>query len=55
MPNFKYTAKDLGGKTVGGALEAPNRNAAVETLRKKDLVIISLDEASGKFNLMSLL
>lgn len=48
MPSFKYVAKDSGGKTLAGVLEAKDRNAAVDSLRKKDLIIISLNESAGK-------
>ena len=30
MANFKYIAKDLDGKTLAGAIEAVDRQAAVE-------------------------
>ncbi|MDP3791825.1 MAG: type II secretion system F family protein [Candidatus Omnitrophota bacterium] len=50
MPNFKYAAKDNSGKTVNGSFEAPDRAQAVDTLRKKGLIIVSVDEALPKFS-----
>ena len=49
--NFKYAAKDRDGKNVTGILDAVDRNAAIGMLRKRDLVIISLDESRSGFNL----
>ena len=51
MTNFKYAAKDRDGKNVTGILDAVDRNAAIGMLRKRDLVIISLDESRSGFNL----
>ena len=48
MGNFKYISKDQDGKTVTGAMDARDRNEAIDILRKKDLVIISLEETAGK-------
>lgn len=44
MPNFKYVAKDRAGKTLSASLDAKDRAAAVDALRKKDLIIISVTE-----------
>jgi type IV pilus assembly protein PilC len=51
VTNFKYAAKDRDGKNVTGILDAVDRNAAIGMLRKRDLVIISLDESRSGFNL----
>lgn len=48
MPNFKYTVKDRTGKTVIAELEAKDRTAAVDALRKEELIIISVAEVSPK-------
>lgn len=49
MPNFKYVARDKDGKTLNATLEAKDRSAAIDLLRKRDLVIISVtDEVPGK-------
>ena len=48
MANFKYIAKDHSGKTVAGTLEANDRSSAIDTMRKKDLIIISLNEVAAK-------
>lgn len=45
MPNFKYVAKDNSGKTLSGSFEAPDRTQAIDTLRKKGLIIVSVNEA----------
>jgi len=39
---FKYVAKSADGKNVTGTLEAADRNALVNKLREKDLIIISV-------------
>jgi len=44
MPNFKYMAKDRAGRTLSASLDAKDRAAAVDALRKKDLIIISVTE-----------
>jgi type IV pilus assembly protein PilC len=48
MPLFRYTAKDSNGKTVAGTLEAANPLALVDALRKRDLIIISVEEDKAK-------
>ena len=48
MPNFKYRAKDQQGKTVSATLEAKDKTTLVELLRKRDLIIISVEETKGK-------
>ncbi len=48
MPNFKYTAKDQQGKSVSATLEAKDKATLVELLRKRDLIIISVEETKGK-------
>jgi type IV pilus assembly protein PilC len=48
MPGFKYVAKDAGGKTIAGAMEAKDRAGAIDMLRKKELIIISLNESAAR-------
>ncbi|MCX5677753.1 MAG: type II secretion system F family protein [Candidatus Omnitrophica bacterium] len=48
MPNFKYVAKDRAGKALSASLDAKDRAAAVDVLRKKDLIIISVIEETPK-------
>jgi len=48
MPNFEYVAKDQNGNAVNGALEGQDRKDAIEQLRKKNLVIVSMEEAKAK-------
>lgn len=44
MINFKYVAKSSDGKTISGTLEANDRVSAIDTLRKKDLTIVFMEE-----------
>ena len=48
MPQFKYVAKDKDGRTVSGVMEAANNITLVDSLRQKEYIIISLEEAKGK-------
>jgi len=48
MPTFKYTAKEITGKTVSGVLEYSDKALLVEALRKKDLIIISIEETAKR-------
>lgn len=48
MPNFKYVAKENSGKAVNGFLEASDRAQAIDALRKKGLIIVSIIESSSK-------
>lgn len=51
MASFKYLAKNQDGKTIAGTMEAVDRGEVIETLRKKDLIIVSINEATPKFSL----
>lgn len=44
MAIFEYRAKDMSGTTLVGAVEAPSENVAVEVLKEKDLIVLSLAE-----------
>ena len=44
MGTFKYIAKNKDSRTVAGKVSAENKNAVIEELRKRELVIISIDE-----------
>ncbi len=48
MPNFKYVAKDQQGKPVSATLEAKDKTTLVDLLRKRDLIIISVEETKGR-------
>ena len=48
MADFKYSAKSPGGSTVEGTITAETKAAAVSELRKKNLVIIKLDEERAR-------
>ncbi len=51
MANFKYVAKDPAGKTVSGTVEAKDRAVAIDIIRKKDLILVSIIESAAKMNL----
>ena len=44
MPTFRYAAKDQEARMVSGKIDAADLNAAIEDLRRKKLLIISVDE-----------
>lgn len=44
MPTFRYVAKNKDSRTVGGKIAAENKTAVIEELRRRQLVIVSLDE-----------
>ena len=48
MPQFKYIAKNSSGGTAKGIVEADDRKGAIDLLRKKELIIISLEEGKAK-------
>lgn len=44
MRNFNYTARDKNGATRSGSVQAADRNAALQELKAKDLVPLSVQE-----------
>ncbi len=44
MSTFKYVAKNKDSRTVAGKIAADNKAAVIEELRKREFVIISIDE-----------
>src|SRR3989338_2943181 len=48
MPTFKYVAKETTGKTVSGILEYSDKELLIDALRKKGLIIISIEETVKK-------
>ncbi|MDP2943641.1 MAG: type II secretion system F family protein, partial [Candidatus Omnitrophota bacterium] len=48
MPAFKYLAKDKDGKSVGGSSDAVDMKALVESLRKRELTIVHIEEEKEK-------
>lgn len=44
MANFKYVVKDSSGKTLSGVIEAASKDGAIQSLRAKGMIIISLVE-----------
>ncbi len=47
MPTFKYVAKGADARSTTGQITADNKLAVIETLRKRQLTIISLTEVKG--------
>src|SRR5688500_18451974 len=47
MPNFKYEAKNFGGKTVAGSLAGTTQEAVIAELRKRNLIVLSVRPAGG--------
>ena len=48
MAEFKYAAKEPGGATVEGTIQAENKADAVAELRKKNLIVLKLNAGGGK-------
>lgn len=44
MAIYNYKAKDQQGNAIVGAVEAPSENVAIDVLREKNLVVLSLSE-----------
>ena len=51
MPGYFYIVADKAGKEKRGKMEANNRDAAKELLKKDGYVILSLEEQSQQFNM----
>ncbi len=47
MAKFKYVAKNQAGKKVKGSVEADNENEALSTLRRENLIVISVKQDAG--------
>lgn len=47
MPNFKYEAKNFGGKTVSGTLAGQSQEQVIGELRKRNLIVLSVKSAGG--------
>lgn len=54
MPKFKYVAKNQQGQTVTETVEAENEGAIIESLRKRQLIIISIISQAAKSRRLSL-
>lgn len=48
MPTFRYVAKESTGRTVSGILDYSDKSLLIEALRKKGLVIISINETARR-------
>lgn len=44
MPVYDYKAKEADGTSVNGAVEAPNEAVAQDTLKERDLIVVTLKE-----------
>ncbi len=44
MPVYDYKAKDAEGATITGAVEAPNDVVAQDTLKERNMIVVSLSE-----------
>ena len=44
MAKFKYVVKDKEGKTLKGALEAASKVIAIQSLRSRELTIVTLEQ-----------
>lgn len=47
MSNFKYEAKNFGGKTVKGSMEGATQEAVIAELRKQNLIVLSVKATGG--------
>jgi len=48
MKSFQYTAKDKEGHTLSGVMESDSEAAVIESLHKKNLIIVSVQPAKHK-------
>ncbi len=48
MSNYKYAAKNTGGHTVEGTIQATDKGEALAELRRQNLVPIRVDEVAGR-------
>jgi len=55
MKKFSYTAKDSGGQTLKGDIEAQDKKGALDVLRSKGLLILKLEEGKSGFSFSGLL
>ncbi|MDD3862041.1 MAG: type II secretion system F family protein [Candidatus Gracilibacteria bacterium] len=46
MPKFSYAATDVIGKKTEGVVDAPTKEAALQSLRAEDKIVLSMDEIS---------
>ena len=53
MGKFTYIAKDKTGHTVKGDIQAPDKVKALDILRKKNLLILKLEETKSMASLLS--
>lgn len=48
MKNFKYQAKNFGGKTVSGTITAGDQNEVIGELRKRNLIVLNVRPVGEK-------
>ncbi len=54
MARFKYLVKDKGGKTLTGAIEAASKDSAIQSLRSRELTIVTLEQEKRKAFLLDI-
>ena len=47
MPNFRYEAKDFGGKKVTGTLQGNDQDAVIGELRRRKLIVLNVKAAGA--------
>ena len=47
MPTFEYQARNANGESVSGLIDASSENAALETLHKKNFMVIGVQERTS--------
>lgn len=48
MATFKYTAREPGGKTIKGTIEGRSQEDAVNSLKRRSLMVLKVGATSGK-------
>ena len=52
MPRFDFQARDRGGGMQAGVLEEPSLQAAVNTLRARQWLVLNIDQAKAASHLV---
>ena len=50
MPKFKYKVRELSGDQTSGEMEAKDRFAVAQSLRKSGKSVVSVEEEHGRFS-----
>jgi type IV pilus assembly protein PilC len=54
MPGFAYVAKDQSGKTIRGTLDTLSKASAIDYLRQRNLIIVSIEQEQQRRRLLAL-